>query len=457
MKISRATWSWSMYDWANSVFATTVMVAFFPEFFKSFWCGAIGTTLSTERLGIGNTVAGIIIAVLSLLLGAFADTGRDKKKLLGGFMLLGVLTTFSLFFIPKGSWFFALIVFALANIGFSCSILFYDSLIVEVADRERMDFVSSLGFAMGYLGGGLLFAVNMLMVMKPHLFGLHDPAQAVRFSFLTAGVWWFVFSLPILIFVKYKRYAKVSGAGAIARDSFARLKNTTKKILQRRELFLFLLAYWLYYDGVNTFIRMATDFGRSIGIPLASVMVALLLVQFIALPASLLFGYWAGRFGARRMIITGIIIYLLVIGLGVFFLTKPIHFVLFACMTALAQGGVQALSRSYFGKLVPHENATEYFGFYNVVGRFAIVGPAMVGIIAQAVYGFGAKAALASRIGMASTALLFLSGGALLVAADHARIKAQTTSGKERGEKDDVSFAASPKHFDTTQNLPSNI
>jgi UMF1 family MFS transporter len=431
MKISRAVWSWSMYDWANSVFATTVMVAFFPEFFKNFWCGAIGTNLSTERLGIGNTVAGIIIGILSLILGAFADTGRDKKKLLGFFMLLGVITTGCLFFIPQGSWLFALVIFGLANIGYSCSILFYDSLIVEVAEKERMDFVSSLGFAMGYLGGGLLFGVNMLMVMKPHYFGLQGPAQAVRYSFFTAAVWWLLFSLPILIFVKYTRYARVTGARAIARDSFARLKKTTLKIMQRRELLLFLCAYWLYYDGVNTFIRMATDFGRSIGIPLASVMIALLLVQFIALPASLLFGHWAGRFGARRMIITGIIIYLIVIGLGVFFLTKPIHFILFACMTALAQGGVQALSRSYFGKLVPREDATEYFGFYNVVGRFAIIGPAMVGIIAQTVYGFGMEPITASRIGMASTALLFLSGGALLVAADHARIKGQVASEKK--------------------------
>lgn len=410
-----------MYDWANSVFATTVMVAFFPEFFKSFWCGHVEPTLSTARLGIGNTVAGIIIAILSLLLGAFADTGRDKKKLLGYLMLIGVISTGALYFIPSGSWLLALVVFGFANIGFSGSILFSDSLLVEVAEKEQMDFVSSLGFGMGYLGGGLLFALNMVMVMKPQSFGIRDNVHAVQVSFLTAAIWWLVFSIPILVFVKFRRYAKITGVRAIAAESMLRLKNTTKKIIERKELLWFLVAYWLYYDGVNTFIRMAMDFGRSIGIPLKSVMLALLLVQFIALPSSLVFGQLSGKFGARRMIVSGLIIYLVVIGFGVFFLTKPVHFILLACMTALAQGGVQALSRSYFGKLIPRENASEYFGFYNVVGRFAIVGPAMVGILAQTVYNFGVESTVASRIGMASTSLLFLGGGFMLVAADHAR------------------------------------
>jgi UMF1 family MFS transporter len=228
----------------------------------------------------------------------------------------------------------------------------------------------------------------------------------------------------LLIFVKYRKYVRVSGARAIMADSMARLKKTAGKILQRRELLLFLIAYWLYYDGVNTFIRMAVDFGMSIGIGTAAIMLALLFVQFIAFPSSLLFGLLAGRFGARRMIIAGICVYLVVIGLGVMFLTKPVHFIVFACMTGIAQGGIQALSRSYFGKLVPREDAAEYFGFYNVVGRFAIIGPAMVGIVAQSVFAFGVAPVIASRIGMASTVLLFLSGGALLVAADHARMKA---------------------------------
>jgi UMF1 family MFS transporter len=211
-------------------------------------------------------------------------------------------------------------------------------------------------------------------------------------------------------------------------DSMARLRKTAGKILQRKELLLFLIAYWLYYDGVNTFIRMAVDFGLSIHIGTMAIMLALLLVQFIAFPSALLFGFWAGRFGARRMIIAGIFVYLIVIGLGVLFLTKPVHFIIFACMTGLAQGGIQALSRSYFGKLVPREDATEYFGFYNVVGRFAILGPAMVGIVAQAVYAFGVTPVVASRIGMASIALLFVSGGILLVIADHARAKAGETA-----------------------------
>ena len=421
----RAVFAWSMYDWANSVFATTVMVAFFPVFFKSFWCGGISTTLSTERLGIGNTVAGIIIAVLSLFLGAFADTGRDKKKLLGYFMLVGVVATAAFYWIPRGEWLPALVLFSIANIGWSCSCLFYDSLLLDVADKDRMDFVSSLGFALGYLGGGLLFGVNILMVLKPGMFGLVDKSHAVRVSFLSAAAWWLVFSLPILIVVKYRRYAHVSGAKAIVADSFARLRKTAGKIIRRRELLYFLLAYWLYYDGVMTFIKMATDFGLSIGFTADTIMIALLAVQFVAFPSSLLFGSWAGRFGARRMIILGIFIYLIVIGFGVLFLTKPVHFIFFACLSGLAQGGIQALSRSYFGKLIPPEEAAEYFGFYNVVGRMAVIGPAMVGVTAQALYKAGVASVVASRVGMASTAILFLGGGFLLVAADHARAGAQ--------------------------------
>jgi MFS transporter, UMF1 family len=424
LKISKSTWSWCLYDWANSVFATTVMVAFFPFYFKSFWCSGVGQTLSTERLGIANTVAGIIVAIASPLLGAFADTGRDKKKLLGWFMLIGVCATAMLYFIPRGEWWQALAVFVAANIGFSCSTLFYDTLLVDVAEKEDMDFVSSLGFAFGYLGGGLLFAVNMLMAAKPHLFGLRDQDHAVRFSFLIVALWWFVFTMPLLIFVKYKKFARVSGARAILADSMNRLVRTARKILQRRELLFFLVAYWLYYDGVVTFIKMSADFGLSIGFPAGSIMIAFLAVQFVAFPSSLFFGTWARHFGTRQVIITGIVIYLIVIFFGVLFLSKPFHFVLFACLTGLAQGGIQALSRSYFGKLVPPEEAAEYFGFYNVVGRLAIIGPALVGISAQTLFRCGVASITASRIGMASTAVLFLAGGFMLIAADHARVKA---------------------------------
>jgi len=415
----RAIIAWSMYDWANSVYITTVATAFFPVFFKKFWCYG-DTTLSTERLGIGNTAAGIAIAVLSLFLGALADTGRDKKKLLGIFMLCGVVSTCLLDVISRGEWMFALVVFSVANVGFSISCLFYDSLLVDVAEKKEMDFVSSLGFAMGYLGGGLLFALNLIMVLKPSFFGFHDQTQSVRFSFLSVGAWWVVFTIPLFVFVKYRRYADVSGATAIIADSLVRLWHTAKKIIQRRELLLFLVAYWLYYDGVVTFIRMAEDFGLSIGVTVNTSLIALLAVQFVALPSSLLFGWLSTYFGPRRMIIAGITIYLLVIGLGVFVLTKPFHFIILACLVALAQGGVQALSRSYFGKLVPKAEAAEYFGFYNVVGRFAIIGPAMVGIITALLHGHGAESVMSSRIGMASTALLFFFGGLLLVRADQA-------------------------------------
>ena len=419
MSDKRSVLSWCFYDWANSAFALTVMAGFFPVFFKDYWCAGVEPTVSTARLGIGNASAGLVVALLSPFLGALADAGRAKKKLLGGFLLIGTTATASLFFLQQGAWVSALVVFVLANIGFNCANIFYDSLLIDVADESRMDWVSSLGYGLGYLGCGILFLFNIFMVQKPSLFGLDGAASAVKTSFVIASGWWLLFSIPLFLFVKERLYSTVSGIGAVVAESFIRLRVTTLKIVSSRSLLLFLFAYWMYIDGVHTFVLMAVDFGMSIGLSPTALMIALLVVQFVAFPSALLFGVLARRFGAFVMIMAGICIYILVSGIGALLLKTQVDYIVLAGITGLAQGGIQALSRSYFGKIVPAAESAEYFGFFNVVSRFAvIVGPLIVGIVAVLTRRAGLESSLASRIGMSSVAVLFLGGAILLIYAE---------------------------------------
>lgn len=412
----KAMVSWCFYDWANSAFALTVMAGFFPVFFKSFWCSGVEATLSTARLGFGNAAAGLMVALLSPILGALADSGVAKKKLLGFFVLLGTISTGLLFFINQGEWFSALVVFALACVGYNCAELFYNALIVDIAEKEKMDMVSSMGYSLGYLGCGILFVFNVFMVQKPAMFSLDSAATAIRTSFMTASVWWLMFSIPLFIYVREPVYKKYSGVMVIFKDSLSRLRKTTLKILNTRTILFFFLAYWLYIDGVHTFVLMSVDFGMSIGLTPTSLMVALIVVQFVAFPSALFFGVLARRFGAHTMILIGILIYILVCGFGALMLKTKLDYIILAGVTGIAQGGIQALSRSYFGKLIPQHEAAEYFGYYNVVGRFAVIlGPAVVGSVAYLTRKAGLESMLASRIGMSSISVLFIAGAVLLI------------------------------------------
>ncbi|MDR2692942.1 MAG: MFS transporter [Chitinispirillales bacterium] len=413
MRSRGEVYSWCLYDWANSAFVLTVVSGFFPLFFKGYCCGA-GTSVveTTVRLGVGNTVAGVAIALLSLILGAVADAGSGKKRFLLFFAVLGAVSAALLFFAGQGAWMPALLLFILGNIGFSCSNLFYDSLLIDVADGENMDFVSSMGFAFGYIGGVILFTFNVWMMVKPETFGLGGWADAVKVSFLSVAVWWTVFSIPLFLFVKEKtrRVSTRRNFFTAVADTVGTIKKTFLAITRRKELLLFLIAYWLYYDGVNTFIRMAVDFGLSIGFGPESLMAALVTTQLTAFPASLFFGYLSVRAGAGRMIFAGVLMYLLISVAGSLFMRTEAHFVILAALVGLAQGGIQALSRSYFGKLIPPGESTEYFGFYNVVSRFAVAGPAVVGMIAMAARGAGAPESAASRVGMSAVGLFFATG-----------------------------------------------
>jgi len=408
-----------------------VVTGFFPLFFKSYYTGAsVGVVQTTAWLGLANTIAGATIAVLSLVLGALADFWVGKKRFLAVFIALGALTTAALFFVAQGAWFTALALFIVGNIGFSCANLFYDSLLVDVAEEKDMDFVSSMGFSFGYIGGVLLFVFCVWMMTHPATFGLADEAMAVKVSFLCVAAWWTFFSVPLFLFVKEKRVRvphptvnlvinivnAVRALGAIGRTFIAIIKNPT--------LLLFLIAYWLYFDGVNTFIRMAVNFGLSIGFQPNSLMAALIVVQIIAFPSSLLFGYLAPKVGTGRMIMAGVVIYILISSFGAFFMQTETHFIVLAGISGIAQGGIQALSRSYFGKQVPADEATEYFGFYNVVSRFAVIGPAIIGITVVLAGGLGAQEAMASRIGMSSVNIFFISGLIVLIWAERVRKRA---------------------------------
>jgi UMF1 family MFS transporter len=422
----RTVFAWAFYDWANSAFALTVMAAFFPVFFGKYWSHGVDPTLTTMRLGLANSGAGLAIAVLSPVLGALADAGRSRKRFLAFFMMLGVVATGLLYAVPQGAWMAAIVVFVIANMGFSSSCMFYDSLLPEVAPPEMYDTVSSLGYSIGYIGCALLFIVNMVMVSKPGLFGLHGEAHAVRASFLSAAVWWFVFSIPLLLFVRESRGSSEERRSwrRVIADGLRQLRLTIGEVVTKRSILLFLLAYWLYIDGVGTFIRMAGDFGIKMGLTTAQLMTALLLVQLVAFPSVFLFGLLAQRWNAFSVILIGIAVYVVVTVLGSFTLSTARQFTIFAAISGVPLGALQALSRSYFAKLIPADRSAEYFGFYDLLGKFAVVfGPVMIGGVGYFARACGASTGLAGRYGFGSLALLFVAGGILLVAANSARVK----------------------------------
>lgn len=415
--VNRPVVAWWLYDWANSAFVLTVVAAFFPVFFKRYWCASVDPTVSTARLGMGNAAAGLVVAVLSPFLGAVADVGRAKKKLLAFFLVAGSFSTLGLFFMPQDAWLAALLVFLVASVGFNSANIFYDALLIDVTGKERMDWISSVGYGLGYLGCGLLFVVNVLMVRNPSWFGLRGSDQAVRVSFLTAAVWWLVFSVPLFLYVKEKGSAVTTKLTRIIGTGFSRICRTATVIAGNRKLVLFLAAYWLYIDGVHTFVLMAVDFGLAIGLKTEALMTALLVVQFVGFPCALLFGKLSETFNPVVMIVTGICIYIVVCGAGALLLRNATDYIILAGFTGVAQGGIQALSRSYFGRIVPPEASAEYFGFYNIVSRFAvIIGPAVVAAIVLLTKKAGMPSMLASRVGMSSISLLFIAGAVLLVA-----------------------------------------
>ncbi len=380
-KQKREVYSWALYDWANSAFATTVMAAFFPIFFKKYWSAGADVTYSTFQLGAANSIASIVVAIISPILGAIADSGGSRKKFLLFFTYMGIVMTASLFCISRGEWIVAIASYAIAVIGFSSSMTFYDSLLLNVAAPERRDFISSLGYAFGYLGGGLLFALNVAMTLEPEFFGLADSSQAVRVSFLSVAVWWALFSIPVFLFVKEPEPKEKIKYSKIVKSGLIQLRTTFSEIRKFRVAFLFLIAYWLYIDGVDTIIRMAVDYGMSLGFEENSLIVALLITQFVGFPSAIIFGKIGERIGTKRAIFIGIAVYMGVCVWG-FFMKHVSEFYILAVVIGLVQGGVQSLSRSLFSRIIPADKTSQFFGFYNMLGKFAVViGPVLMGFV----------------------------------------------------------------------------
>ncbi len=402
--------AWAFYDWANSTFATTVMAGFFPVFFKQYWSADTAATTSSFWLGVANSLSSLVIMLLSPPLGAIADRGSAKKRLLLLFTLLGILTTAALYWVAQGQWPLACLLYGLGVIGFSGATAFYDALIVVVAGERKLDIVSALGFALGYLGGGLLFAVNVLMTLYPQAFGLADAATAVRLSFLMVAVWWAVFSLPLLLYVPEPPNPERMGGWAAVRAGLLQLRQTLADIRRLRVVGLFLLAYWLYIDGVDTIVRMAIDYGLALGFAADGLIVALLITQFVGFPAAIVFGKLGERLGARFGIFIGIGAYTLITLCG-YFISKPWHFYALAIAVGLVQGGIQSLSRSFYARLIPAEKSGEFFGFYNMLGKFAaVIGPALMGWVSLMTGN--------PRVSILSLLPLFIGGALLLLRVD---------------------------------------
>jgi UMF1 family MFS transporter len=402
----RRLWAWALYDWGNSAFSTTIMAGFFPLFFKQYWSAGANASESTLKLGIANSVASIAVAVGAPILGAIADRGGAKKRFLGTFAALGVVMSGGLYFVTKGDWLTAALFYTAATVGFSGSLVFYDSLIVSVAEPKDAHRASALGYALGYLGGGILFALNVLMALSPQLFGLADSAQGVRLSFLTVALWWAVFTIPLLRMVPEPDGPRLPMRRAIA-GGLEQLAATLRRASTMRPVWTFLCAYFLYIDGVDTIVRMAVDYGLSLGLAPSSLTVALLITQFVGFPAALAFGRLGTSIGPRRAILGCVAVYVGVTVWGSLMRTE-LEFYALAVVIGLVQGGVQALSRSLYSRLIPPAEAGEFFGLFNMLGKFAaIVGPALMGWVSVLTG--------SARLSILSIAVLFVAGALILL------------------------------------------
>jgi MFS transporter, UMF1 family len=438
-KEKKAIWGWAMYDWANSAFATTVMAGFFPVLFKQYWSYGVDFSTSTAQLGFANSMASLMVALMAPILGAIADRGSAKKKFLTFFAYLGVLMTAGLYFVEKGEWIWAIVVYVMGVVGFMGANIFYDSLLPHVASEREVDYVSGLGFSMGYLGGGLLFAFNVFVVTMPGRFGFADATQAAKVAFLSVALWWGVFTLfPIRWVPEGKPSPRANARAPVIAGGFRQLGGTFRKARHLKTVLLFLLAYWFYIDGVDTIIVMAVDYGMSIGFDSNDLILALLIVQFVGFPAALGFGKLGQWWGPRKGIYLAIAVYMSLTLWGVMMKSKWEFYVL-AVFIGCVQGGIQALSRSFYSRLIPREQSAEFYGFYNMLGKFAaIVGPSLMGGVGLLVKGIMmppsadpeqmmAVGHLAARSGIASILILFVIGGVLLYFVDEEEGKRESS------------------------------
>lgn len=410
--------AWAMYDWANSGFFTTVVAALFPPWFVAMAAGGedapeADKAAATAALSIATVIALAIVALAAPLLGAIGDHAPVKKRMIALFTTIGAIATASLWFVdgPDDAT-LALVLFGIGNIAASAAFVFYDALLPHVAPREDLDRLSTAGYALGYLGGGVLLAVNAVMVLAPKSFGLVNKGEAIRVSFVMTAIWWVVFAIPLLRHVREPIIPEAQRARGVAaiRAGLRDLASTWRELKKFPQAGAMLLAFLVYNDGVGTIIRMAAAYGTEIGLETNALIVALLIVQFVGIPASFVFGHVAGRVGTRRSIFVGLGVYGVVTVLG-YFMTSALHFYLLAGMVGLVQGGVQALSRSLFASMIPRHKSSEFFGLFAVFEKFAgIVGPGIFWVTYE-VWG-------SSRPAIAGIIVFFVVGGALLTRVD---------------------------------------
>jgi UMF1 family MFS transporter len=405
--------AWAMYDWANSAFQTTIIAAVFPIYFASVVAVDLPDAERTSKFAWATTIAIVIVALVAPLLGAIADYAAVKKKMLGVFMAIGVGATLAMFGITRGDWMLALVLFVIGNVGVAGSVVFYESLLPHLVGESELDRVSSAGYAIGYLGGGVLLAINLLMIQQPSWFGIPDSGTAVRLSFASVGIWWLVFSIPLFRTVpepaRVIEQDEVRGASTIG-AGVKRLLETLRELRRYKQAFLLLLAFLVYNDGIQTIIRMATIYGTSIGIDETAMITALLITQFTGVPFAFLFGHIAGRVGAKPAVFAGLLVYAVITVLG-YFMKTATHFYMLAILVGMVQGGTQALSRSLFASMIPRHKSSEFFAFFGVFERYA-------GILGPLVFASMVELTGSSRNAILAVLVFFIVGGALLAFVD---------------------------------------
>jgi UMF1 family MFS transporter len=406
--LNKKTISWAFYDWANSAYTTIVITSFFPVLFGNYWFADSGSENTTTPLGIANAIASLTVVLLAPVLGAIADRGNLKKRFLITFLLVGVIFVSSLSFISAGHWQLALSIYILSFIGFAGANVFYDAMLVDITESDKFDIVSAFGYSLGYLGGGLAL-LGCIAFASPQNFGLGEqpPVDKIKLIFLFTGIWWLIFSLPLILNVKKSQVSPKQPLTVAIREGISQLITTFGEIKKLKVVFTFLLAYWLYIDGVDTIIAMAADYGKRIGFDQNDLFMAFLITQFIGFPAAILYGKLGEKIGARSAILIAIATYIGVTVYG-YFMDEVRDFYILAIIVGLVMGGIQSLSRALFARIIPKNKSAEFFGFYNMIGKLAaVLGPLLMALVSQL--------SGSPRLSILSIIILFLLGGILLL------------------------------------------
>jgi len=380
--ISKKVVTWALYDWANSAFALSVLAVLFPLVLGNFWGAGDSGVTATIRLGWITFAASLIVFLSAPILGTIADAGGYRKRFLLFFATAGAVATAGLGFVGQGDWPLALGLYLIASVGYYSSTVFYDSLLIDVTEPRNYSFVSTLGYSIGYLGGAVLLGIHLWMLKSPQTFGLESATEAFSYAFVSVGIWWLVFLLPLLFFVP-ERHSPIEVTRGAIRVAYAELKSTVQKISQYRNVMIFLSAYWLYVGGVFTVIFMAVNYGQRLGFDDSDLVFALLIANTVGFPATLVYGVAAHRYGAKKGIYFALLAYVGACAWAIQ-MTDIHEFYIMSFVIGMVQGGVQGLSRSLYASLIPANQSGEFFGFYSMTTKFAhVLGPAMVAIAAM--------------------------------------------------------------------------